>query len=42
VVPVLLEIGARYPELDLEVTLSDRFVDPIEEGIDLVEFCRKA
>lgn len=36
VVPVLLDIGARYPELVLEVSLTDRRIDPIEEGIDLV------
>jgi DNA-binding transcriptional LysR family regulator len=36
VVPVLLEIAARYPELSLVVSLTDRRIDPIEEGIDLV------
>jgi DNA-binding transcriptional LysR family regulator len=36
VVPALLDIGARYPDLDLEISLTDRIVDPIEEGIDLV------
>jgi DNA-binding transcriptional LysR family regulator len=36
VVPVLLGICARYPEVALEVSLTDRRVDPIEEGIDLV------
>jgi DNA-binding transcriptional LysR family regulator len=36
VVPVLLDIGARHPDLDLEISLTDRIVDPIEEGIDLV------
>jgi DNA-binding transcriptional LysR family regulator len=36
VVPILLDIGARYPELSLEVSLTDRRIDPIEEGIDLV------
>jgi DNA-binding transcriptional LysR family regulator len=36
VVPALLDIGARYPDLELEISLTDRRVDPIEEGIDLV------
>lgn len=36
VVPILLDIGGRYPELSLEVSLTDRRIDPIEEGIDLV------
>lgn len=36
VVPILLDIGARYPELSLEVSMTDRRIDPIEEGIDLV------
>ena len=36
VVPVLLDLGSRYEGLELEVTLSDRFVDPLEEGIDLM------
>lgn len=34
--PALLEIGAAYPDLRMEVSFSDRLVDPIEEGIDLV------
>ncbi|MGO4713454.1 LysR substrate-binding domain-containing protein [Bradyrhizobium sp. 2TAF24] len=36
VLPALLDIGAAYPELRMEVSFSDRLVDPIEEGIDLV------
>ncbi len=36
VVPILLDIGARYSELSLEVSLTDRRIDPVEEGIDLV------
>jgi DNA-binding transcriptional LysR family regulator len=36
VLPVLLTIAHRYPELTLTVTFSERFVDLIEEGIDLV------
>jgi DNA-binding transcriptional LysR family regulator len=36
VVPILLDIAARYRELSLEVSLSDRRIDLIEEGVDLV------
>ncbi|MBS0878673.1 MULTISPECIES: LysR substrate-binding domain-containing protein [unclassified Tatumella] len=36
ILPLLLTIIRRYPELTLTVTFSERFVDPIEEGIDLV------
>ncbi len=36
VLPILLGIARRYPELSLTVTFSERFVDLIEEGIDLV------
>ncbi|PPC74208.1 LysR family transcriptional regulator [Pokkaliibacter plantistimulans] len=36
VLPLLLEIARRYPELSLTITFSERFVDLIEEGIDLV------
>ncbi len=36
VMPVLLNIGARYPDLSMEISLTDRRVDPVEEGIDLV------
>lgn len=36
VLPLLLAITQRYPELSLTVTFSERFVDLIEEGIDLV------
>lgn len=36
VLPVLLDIGEHYPELSLEVSLTDRRIDPIDEGIDLV------
>ncbi|MBB3139880.1 LysR family transcriptional regulator [Halomonas organivorans] len=34
--PLLLDIARRYPELSLTVSYSERFVDLIEEGIDLV------
>ena len=33
--PVLAEFMGRYPELQVQLHLSDRFVDPIEEGFDL-------
>ena len=36
VLPVLLDVASRYPALELEVTLTDRRVDMVEEGIDLV------
>lgn len=36
ILPVLLQITRKYPELALTVTFSERFVDLIEEGIDLV------
>jgi len=36
ILPILLDIGRQYPELSLTVTFSERFVDLIEEGIDLV------
>ncbi len=36
VLPALIDIGARYPELALEVSFTDRRIDPVEEGVDLV------
>lgn len=36
IVPVLPKLLARYPQLQLDVSLSDRFVDLIEDGIDAV------
>ncbi len=36
ILPLLLEMAQRYPELSLKVSFSERFVDLIEEGIDLV------
>ncbi|QYK11021.1 LysR family transcriptional regulator [Shewanella mangrovisoli] len=36
ILPLLLEMTQQFPELSLTVTFSERFVDLIEEGIDLV------
>jgi DNA-binding transcriptional LysR family regulator len=35
VTPMLAELTERYPELSFEVSLTNRFVDLIEEGMDL-------
>jgi DNA-binding transcriptional LysR family regulator len=35
VMPLLLELGGRYPDLRLHVSFTDRFVDLAEEGIDI-------
>jgi DNA-binding transcriptional LysR family regulator len=36
VMPVLLDVARRHPGLDLDVSFTDRAVDLVEEGIDLV------
>ncbi|MGE8217502.1 MAG: LysR substrate-binding domain-containing protein [Stenotrophomonas maltophilia] len=36
ILPVLLRICADHPELQLTLTFTDHFVDPVEEGIDLL------
>lgn len=36
ILPLILPITRQYPELNLTVTFTERFVDVIEEGIDLV------
>lgn len=36
ILPLLLNVAQQYPDLHLTVTFSERFVDLIEEGIDLV------
>lgn len=36
ILPLLLNMAQQYPDLNLTVTFSERFVDLIEEGIDLV------
>ena len=33
--PVLADFLVQYPDLQVQLTLSDRFVDPIEEGFDI-------
>ena len=33
--PVLADFLAQYTELQVQLTLSDRFIDPIEEGFDV-------
>lgn len=33
--PVICDLAQRYPKLELQVELNDRFVDLIEEGFDL-------
>lgn len=36
ILPLILPITQQYPELSLTVSFTERFVDVIEEGIDLV------
>jgi DNA-binding transcriptional LysR family regulator len=33
--PVVAEFMAEHPDIEVEVILNDRFVDPIEEGYDI-------
>lgn len=33
--PLLLDIGKRYPGLELTLTFTDHLIDPVEEGVDL-------
>ncbi|MBZ9736011.1 LysR family transcriptional regulator [Mesorhizobium sp. CA18] len=35
VTPILIELARRYPTLELDLSLSDRFVDLVEDGFDL-------
>ncbi|MFC6632723.1 LysR family transcriptional regulator [Microbulbifer taiwanensis] len=35
IVPLLQPLREKYPEMSIELSLSDRFVDLIEEGMDL-------
>jgi len=34
--PLLIEIAKKYPDLRFTLTFNDRFIDPLEEGLDLV------
>jgi DNA-binding transcriptional LysR family regulator len=36
VAPLLLEMAARYPRLELQISFTDRIVDLVDEGVDLV------
>lgn len=36
VAPVLLELASRYPKLELQMSLTDRVVDLVDENVDLV------
>lgn len=33
--PLVAEFMSSYPDLRIELTLNDRFIDPIEEGVDV-------
>lgn len=33
--PVLADFLSQYPDLEVQLTLNDRFIDPIEEGFDI-------
>jgi DNA-binding transcriptional LysR family regulator len=33
--PILVEFMTQYPDLHVELTLNDRFIDPIDEGFDV-------
>ncbi|HEY9643462.1 MAG TPA: LysR family transcriptional regulator [Coleofasciculaceae cyanobacterium] len=33
--PALADFLMQYPELEVQLTLNDRFIDPIEEGFDI-------
>ncbi|MDJ0736641.1 MAG: LysR family transcriptional regulator [Nostocaceae cyanobacterium] len=34
--PVVAEFMVQYPDVQVQLTLEDRFVDPIEEGYDII------
>ncbi|MFM0246481.1 LysR family transcriptional regulator [Paraburkholderia sediminicola] len=36
VAPILLELAQRYPQLELQISFTDRVTDLVDEGIDLV------
>lgn len=33
--PAIADFMASYPDLKIELTLNDRFIDPVEEGVDV-------
>lgn len=33
--PILLNIAKKYPELQMTLTFTDHLIDPVEEGVDL-------
>lgn len=33
--PAIADFMAAYPDLKIELTLNDRFIDPLEEGVDV-------
>ncbi|MCP2091614.1 UNVERIFIED_ORG: DNA-binding transcriptional LysR family regulator [Paraburkholderia sediminicola] len=35
IMPVLLELGHTYPQLQFTMTFTDHVIDPVEEGVDL-------
>ncbi|TDV50234.1 LysR family transcriptional regulator [Pseudomonas graminis] len=36
ILPVMLDIGQRFPGLSFMLTFNDHLIDPVEEGVDLV------
>lgn len=36
VVPLILEVAARYPAMQVDISFSDRFIDPVQEEVDLL------
>ncbi|MGY4494441.1 LysR substrate-binding domain-containing protein [Pseudomonas sp. TE3610] len=36
VLPVMMELGQRFPGLSFTLTFNDHLIDPVEEGVDLV------
>ena len=36
IAPLLPDYLARYPEVRIDMTMNDRFIDPVEEAVDLV------
>lgn len=36
IIPALANFRARYPEIEFEMTFDDRFVDPVQERVDLL------